>query len=419
MEEAPAFVETLIQQVNMRSPLCRFWTIVMAKNVPAHAVEPWAETDNLDDAQRIHVQHLLQYHYNARLQGGHLSANDMRVDLFEAKPGLPLWDLTRVPAEKISEKTRIHVQLETTDQVWCRPDASLACKALELCTKNDSISKAQLRAEFEAFQAAHLKTFKGPPCTSLDDVAGVCSQAHTRSCAASSGKGSSVGFMVVAASQAALAAQRAKFQEDKAKEKKSTTAFLKKFNLTLEDVLAQGDCFFLSVAQQLARLRRMRDGGCSLILPEERDNLAISLRADAVRCMRNPLHAHHFADFVGAPEGKGNALDGDGDKDFGGYLKRMSRPGQFGDELTAKALAIELDVSIQIFAWNSTLNEIQITRHSSNPDVNPPTNGGKPDADNVRATQGTVNVFLHVKQHGGSGHYNSIMEKEVKRSMHA
>jgi len=231
--------------------------------------------------------------------------------------------------------------------------------------------------------------------------------------------GSSVGFMVDAVSRAELAAQRAKEKQNKTKEKKSTTAFVKQYHLTLEDVPARGDCFFLSVAQQLARLERMHDGECSLILPEERDNLAIRLRADAVRCMRNKKHAHHFADFVGAPEGKGNALDGDGDLDFGGYLKRMSRPGEFGDELTAKALAIELDVSIQIFAWNSTVDEIQITRHSSNPDVNPPTNGGKPDADNVRATQGTVNVFHHVYQHGGAGHYNSIMEKEVKRSMHA
>jgi len=419
MEEAPAFVEPLIQQVKMLSPLCRFWTIVMAKNVPAHAVEPWAETDNLDDAQRIEVQHRLQEHYNARLRGGHLSANDIRVDLFDDNAGLPTWDLTRVPAGKISENTRIHVQLETEDQVWCRPDASLASKALSLFTKKTSISKAQLREEFEAFVDAHLKTFKGAPCTSLDDVEGVCSQAHTRSCAASSALGSSVGFMVDAVSRAELAAQRAKEKQNKTKEKKSTTAFVKQYHLTLEDVPARGDCFFLSVAQQLARLERMHDGECSLILPEERDNLAIRLRADAVRCMRNKKHAHHFADFVGAPEGKGNALDGDGDLDFGGYLKRMSRPGEFGDELTAKALAIELDVSIQIFAWNSTVDEIQITRHSSNPDVNPPTNGGKPDADNVRATQGTVNVFHHVYQHGGAGHYNSIMEKEVKRSMHA
>jgi hypothetical protein len=71
------------------------------------------------------------------------------------------------------------------------------------------------------------------------------------------------------------------------------------------------------------------------------------------------------------------------------------------------------------FAWDSTLDEIRITRHSSNPHVNPPTNGGKPDADNVRATQDTVNIFHHVYQNGGGGHYNSIMETQVKRSMHA
>jgi hypothetical protein len=66
-----------------------------------------------------------------------------------------------------------------------------------------------------------------------------------------------------------------------------------------------------------------------------------------------------------------------------------------------------------------TLNKIRITRHSSNPDVNPPTNGEESNAANVHATQGTVNIFHHVYQPGGGGHYNSIMETEVKRSMHA
>jgi hypothetical protein len=66
-----------------------------------------------------------------------------------------------------------------------------------------------------------------------------------------------------------------------------------------------------------------------------------------------------------------------------------------------------------------TLDKIRITRHSSNPDVNPPTNGEESNAANVRVTQGTVNIFHHVYQHGGGGNYNSIMETEVKRSRHA
>ncbi len=447
---------------------------MIAKNFPAHEVEPWAQTDILDDAQRREVRDLLGKHYNARLQGGKLSVNGMRVDLFDAKAGLPVWDLTRVPVEKISENTRIHVQLETTDQVWCRPDASLACKALRLCRKKPSISEAQLRADLEAFVDAELEAFKvhreealadglqtvcatpgdaeswmseplsemvkgryslqvqrhndkplyhntaanesaewllctkkgswafcdsemkerntdgkvwgesveaghvspiscsswrisqewltmkdmpakqavdfgqtflinlqvlGAPPTSSDDDACVCSQAHTRSYAASSGKGNSVGPNLVAPNKLEHAAQRAKFQENKTKEKKSTTVFLKEWKLTLEDVLACGDCQFLSVAQQLALLRRIHDGAFTLISPEERKELAMQLRADAVGCIKD--HEDNFAEFFGAPEGKGNALDGEGDEDFGGYLKRMIQPGEYGDECTLAALALK------------------------------------------------------------------------------
>ena len=150
MKEGAAYVDTLIKDTNTQSPLCRFWKVVMEKNVPAHQAEPWA-VDALGDAQRSEVQDLLAKHYNARLQGGKLSDYDIRVDLFDSKAGLPVWDLTRVPAGKISENTRIQVDLETHDQVWCRPDESLVCKALRHFTKNPSISNAQLRAEFEAF----------------------------------------------------------------------------------------------------------------------------------------------------------------------------------------------------------------------------------------------------------------------------
>ncbi len=434
MEEAPAFVDTLLQQVNTLSPLCRCWTIVMAKNVPANEPEPWAVMNSLDDDQRILVEELLAKHYNALLQGGKLSANDIRVDLFDGNAGLSTWDLTRVPAWKICKHTRIRVQLERGDQVWCKPDASLACKTLERFTRETSISGAQLRAEFEAFKDEYLKAFRVhpeealvdgfhtdgdlcAPATSFDDDAGHRSRAATRSHAASSGHGSSVGPNLVALNKQQLAAQRAKFQEDKTKEKKRTTAFLEEWKLTLEDVLAHGDCQFLTVAQQLALLRRIRDDAFTLISPEEREELAMTLRTAAVDCMKQ--NEDHFSFFCGEPEGKGNALDGDGDKDFGRYLKRMVLQGQYGDECTLAALALKLDLSIQVFAWDSTLDEIRITRHSSNPTLNPPTNGGKPNADNVRATQGTVNIFHFVYQNGGAGHYKSIMETEVKRSMHA
>ena len=213
------------------------------------------------------------------------------------------------------------------------------------------------------------------------------------------------------------AAQLADFKQKKAKEKKSTAAFLKEWKLTLEDVHANGDCQFLSVAQQLASLQRIRDGACTLISDTERGNLAMRLREDAVRCMSNPPHHDRLAAFFGTDAGQGNALDGGGDKDFPGYLARMSKPQQYGDEFTVKALAHVLERSVQVFAWNSKRDQIRITRHSSNPDLE--ANDEEPDAGTVCATPGTVSIFHHVYQHGGPGHYNSIMQTEVKRSMHA
>jgi hypothetical protein len=65
------------------------------------------------------------------------------------------WAAPRV----FTENTRIHVKLETEDQVWCGPDPSLACKALELFTKKTSISEAQLRAEFKAFVDVETASF--------------------------------------------------------------------------------------------------------------------------------------------------------------------------------------------------------------------------------------------------------------------
>ena len=544
MQDGAAYVDTRIQDSITLSPLCRFWKLVMAKNVPAHQAEPWAVTHVLDDAQRSAVQHLLAKHYNARLQGGKLSDYDLRVDLLDSTAGLPLWDFTLVPAGKISENTRIMVELETLDQVWCRPDASLACKALGQFTKKPGISKTQLHAEVETFQVNRKQALADgfPPDSLADGLQTVCAtpgddelngwisvplsemvqgaysqqlQRHNDKplyrntdanktaewllctkkgswafCDSESKEtntdgevwGESVevgevspisclrwrisqnwlttkgmpskqtveihqGFLInvqvlfdeprnsfddgaLVRAEAHIsaglpkrrhkgetAAQRADLKQKKAKEKKSTAAFLKEWKLTLEDVHPNGDCQFLSVAQQLASLQRIRDGACTLISHTERDNLAMHLRADAVRCMTNPPHHDRFAPFLGTDAGQGNALDGEGDEDFPGYCSRMSKPGQYGDEFTVKALALELKCTLQVFAWNATRDKIRITRHSSNPDLD--ANDQEPDADTVCATQGTVSIFQHVYQHSGAAHYNSIMQTEVKRSMHA
>jgi hypothetical protein len=194
---------------------------------------------------------------------------------------------------------------------------------------------------------------------------------------------------------------------------------LKEWKLIVEDLHANGDCQFFCVAQQLLLLERIHDGASTLISHKERKELAMQLRADAVRFMREPENGHLFASFFGAIDGEGNALDGAGDRDFVGYLKRMSCPDEYGDEFTLKVLALKLNVSIQVFAWNSTIDEIRITRLSSNPDVHPPIYAEDPNAANVSVTQGTVNIFHFVYENNGDGHYNSIMAAEVKRSMHA
>jgi len=117
-----------------------------------------------------------------------------------------------------------------------------------------------------------------------------------------------------------------------------------------------------------------------------------------------------FEPFFGAKgTHTGSILDGKGDEDFDGYLVRMSQPLQYGDESTLLALAMEKKLNIQVFHWNSTSDDIRITRHSF---MNGTTRM-MPDAANVVATPGTVNVFHHVWQHGGEGHFNSIEQTEV------
>jgi hypothetical protein len=175
----------------------------------------------------------------------------------------------------------------------------------------------------------------------------------------------------VALKKQETAAERALFKQNQTKEKKSTAAFLKEWKLIVEDLHANGDCQFFCVAQQLLLLERIHGGASTLTSHKERKELAMQLRANAVRFMREPENGHLFASFSGAIDGEGNALDGAGDRDFVGYLKRMSCLGEYGDEFTLKALALKLNVSIQVFAWNSTIDKIRITRFSSNPDVHP------------------------------------------------
>ena len=156
----------------------------------------------------------------------------------------------------------------------------------------------------------------------------------------------------------------------------------------------------------------------TLISDAERALLAKQLRADAVRYMRDPQNRDLFEPFIGAHDGNWKALDGAEDKDFGGYCERMSIGDQYGDDLTLKTLALAKNVNIQVFHFNSSVDEIRITLHAKTI-VHGTQSAQQPDAAKVAATQGTVNIFHHVYQHGGAGHFNSIMQTEVKRSIDA
>ncbi len=101
----------------------------------------------------------------------------------------------------------------------------------------------------------------------------------------------------------------------------------------------------------------------TLISDAERALLAKELRGDTVGYMIKAENLHLFEPFIGWHDGKWNTLDGTSDKDFGGYCKRMSVGGQYGDELNLKALALVRNVSIQVFHYNTGSDDIRITRH--------------------------------------------------------
>ena len=135
-------------------------------------------------------------------------------------------------------------------------------------------------------------------------------------------------------------------------------------------------------------------------------------------------HRADFEPFVSVtPKGErhdnkfNDPRDGKADKNFFGVCRRMSTQGQCSDELSIKALARARQLTIQVFHWDYAVDEIMNSRYTN-------TEGDwaavhKPDAAQLVATPGTVNIFHHVWQHGGTGHYNSIEDREVKRSIEA
>ena len=198
---------------------------------------------------------------------------------------------------------------------------------------------------------------------------------------------------------------------------------MEEWKLTLQDVDPYGDYMFLSVAQQLLLLDKIHTHDSTRISNAERAVLDQQLRADAVGYMVQ--HRADFEDFVVlTPKGErddgkwNNPRDGKTDKDFLGYCSRMSKKGQCADALSIRALARAKQLIIQVFHWNCTSDDIRIFRHT-NTEVDGAESVHKPDAAELVATPGTVNIFHHQWQHGGTGHYNSIEDSEVKRSIEA
>jgi hypothetical protein len=313
---------------------------------------------------------------------------------------VPPWDSSGIDARIagiLRSKTAVSVMLkmpETDEEhpLWCMPDTTCS---ITLDEQNPSLASA---------------------CASLND--------------AGSGRGSGQKRTVpprMAKEETAHRAQqqdahRALLKLNQPKEKEATIDFLDKWKLTLQDVDPYGDCMFLSVAQQLLLVERIHTPDSTCISDAERAFLAKQLRADAVGYMLQ--HRADFEPFVALTQdgedddSKWNHLDGNTDKGFHAYCSRMAKKGQCGDMLPIRALALAKQLIIQVFHWSSTSDDIHISMYS-NTEVDAADSVHKPDAAKVVATPGTVNIFHHVWQHGGTGHYNSIEDREVKRSIEA
>ena len=393
----------------------QFWKVVIRHGYPCNPPAGYEDLENPE--HRLRVSSLLAKHLQPRLAGG-LSLSevvDLCVTLTAASDdGVPPWDSSGIDAGiagilRSNTAVSVMVKRPETDEehtLWCMPDRTCS---ITLDEQNPSL--AEFQASFQAGAAA------GSASASLNGVGSGRGSGQKRTAPSRTAKEET------AHRAQQQAAHRALLQSNQRKEQEKTRDFLENWKLTLQDLLAYGDCMFLSVAQQLLLLDRIHRHDSTRISNAERAVLAQQLRADAVGYMEE--HRAEFEPFVVVTpkgerdDGKWNdPRDGNTDKDFLGYCSRMSKQGQCADALSIRGLARAKQLTIQVFHWNCASDDIRISR-CTNTEVDGAESVHKPDAAQLVATPGTVNIFHHQWQHGGTGHYNSIEDSEVKRSIEA
>ena len=181
-----------------------------------------------------------------------------------------------------------------------------------------------------------------------------------------------------------------------------------------QDIEANGDCQFLSVAQEVLLQGMLKSGNFRCILDEERDRLAETLRAEAVAYMKN--NSELVSSFIAPQEGPYNPLDGGTDKNLAMFCLRLSEKGEYGDTLTLRALALALKMKIQLFLYMPQKQKIQVIIMPSKQGENAG-EGVEPSAEMVEAKVGTLSIVFWKYQYGGPGHFDTFMTTKVKRTL--
>jgi hypothetical protein len=210
-------------------------------------------------------------------------------------------------------------------------------------------------------------------------------------------------------------------KKNKREETKKFRDFCTRLGLTREEIEAFGNCQFLSVAQQLLWLERISMKICTPITRHERASLGKKLRAEAVSYMQHTDNKYLFEPFVAPAEGPLNTLDSGTDVNYNAFCARMSKDCQQGDNMTLRALALARKVNIQVFKYSTSHNDIRMYHFPSSlrTDADRGDVESQVPAAEMLSKAETLNIVHYVHQHGGIGHYESIVSTKVRCSIDA
>ena len=114
-----------------------------------------------------------------------------------------------------------------------------------------------------------------------------------------------------------------------------------------------------------------------------------------------------------------NALDSGNDIDFNAFCQRMKNKGQHGDNMTLTALALAKQRDIHVFKYSTGHNDIRMYRFARVQDAGSESGESQVPTAEMLSTPETLNIVHYVHQHGGSGHYGSIVSTKVRFSIDA